>query len=158
MYDQYDGIIRTAASEHQVPFVWIKAVIGTESSFQEDAYRAEPQINDGSHGLMQILMRTARGLGYQGSVEGLYDPAVNINLGAKLLRELIDRFGGDFRRVYSAYNSGDPTKYTWDSQVAKNTARAEEWLRRFSGAGTGTAPLFLALGFAVLMSDMGRGK
>lgn len=158
MYDQYDDIIDNAAREYSVPFLWIKAIIGTESSFRESAYRAEPKLNDGSHGLMQLLYRTAKGLGYQGDPSGLYDPVVNINLGAKLIRENIDRFGGDFRRVYSAYNSGKPDAYIWSSEVAANVARAEDWLKKFSGASTDTAPLFLALGFMVLLTGLGRGK
>ena len=120
----YDAIIHAQAVEFDVPVAWIKAVIQTESSWNPKAYRAEPQINDASYGLMQLLYRTARGLGYDGTPEGLYDPAINIALGAKLLGDLRVRYGDDFRRVYSAYNSGRPDLWETSSQVGTNVARA----------------------------------
>lgn len=132
--DQYDDIIMQAASDWAVPFEWIKAVIGAESDFSPSAYRAEPQINDASYGLMQILGRTASGLGYSGAVEGLYDPTTNINLGAKLLGQLIDSWGMDFSAVYSAYNSGSGTAYKTNTDVAAHVNRALNYLDQVTSA------------------------
>lgn len=120
----FDDVIARYASQFQVPEVWIKAVIQTESAFNPQAYRAEPQINDASYGLMQLLHKTARGLGYTGAVNGLYDVDTNIRLGTQLLAELTGRFGDDFRRVYSAYNSGNPDKWETSTQVRTNVERA----------------------------------
>ncbi|WP_168185872.1 lytic transglycosylase domain-containing protein [Magnetospirillum sp. ME-1] len=64
----------------------VLAVIQIESSFRPGAYRAEPQINDASYGLMQILSRTAADRGYDGPPEGLYDPETNILFGMRHLR------------------------------------------------------------------------
>ena len=55
---------------------------------------------------MQIRQTTAQGLGFSGDWERLYDPAVNIDLGAKLLRQLWDRFKGNAADVVAAYNGG----------------------------------------------------
>jgi soluble lytic murein transglycosylase-like protein len=126
----FDGIIREASARWGVPFTWIKAVIGTESNFQVMAHREEPQINDASYGLMQLLSATAAGLGFTGDPEDLYIPEVNIDLGTKLLSQLRGRWGDDFRRVYSAYNSGSPDRWETSPQVLHNVTRAEDWLSR----------------------------
>lgn len=127
----FDSAIQQAAVKWQVPEVWIRAVIDTESSWDPNAYRAEPQINDASYGLMQLLVRTARNLGFTGDAEDLYEPGLNIDLGTKLLSDLRSRYGDDFRRIYSAYNSGKPDAYLTSTQVAKNVTRAVAALERY---------------------------
>lgn len=131
----FDEFIRNAAANYTVPETWIRAVIETESSWNPTAYRAEPKINDASYGLMQLLYRTARGLGYVGTTDGLYDPEININLGTKLLGELRRKYGDDFRRVYSAYNSGNPDLWETSTQVATNVARAVSNLSKWIATG-----------------------
>lgn len=120
----WQSIVRRESIQTGVPVVWINAVILTESNGNPTAFRSEPKINDASYGLMQLLYSTAKALGYSGTSEGLYTPDVNIRLGAKLLGELRGRYGDDFARVYSAYNSGSPDKYKTNTQVAANVARA----------------------------------
>jgi soluble lytic murein transglycosylase-like protein len=134
VWDRYDAIISEASRAFGVPVSWIKAVIGTESSFRERALRNEPAINDRSVGLMQLLTRTARGLGFAGTDEELFDPRTNIFLGTQLLAQLRARYGDDFRRVYSAYNSGRPDLYTTSVQVQTHVGRAVVWLERFQAS------------------------
>lgn len=117
-----DVIARNAAA-WSVPESWIRAIIQTESGGDAYAYRAEPQISDASYGLMQLLYSTARGLGYSGQPDGLYDPETNVYYGTKLLSQLRGKYGADPSRVYSAYNSGSPDKYRTSSQVAANVNR-----------------------------------
>lgn len=131
----FDSIIENVSARYSVPEVWIRAVIETESAWDVNAYRAEPQIQDASYGLMQLLYRTARGLGYTGTPEGLYDPGTNIDLGGKLLGDLRRKYGDDFRRVYSAYNSGKPDLWQTSTQVANNVARAVLNLEKVLAAG-----------------------
>lgn len=131
---QWQPIVLRESQATGVPAAWINAVILTESSGNANAYRAEPQIRDASYGLMQLLERTAKGLGYAGTPDGLYDPQTNIHYGVKLLAQLRARNGDDFARVYSAYNSGDPNKYKVSSQVAKNVNRALQNLSKVSVA------------------------
>ena len=61
--------------------------------------RFQSLIGDASYGLMQLLMSTARGLGYTGDANGLYDAATNIDLGTRLLSDLRRRYGTDFDRI-----------------------------------------------------------
>ena len=126
--NEYDALIAAAAERYNVPFSWVKAVAGAESNFDPWAMRLEPKINDASRGLMQVLMRTARALGYQGDEQGLFDPATNIDLGAKLLGELISRCGANFRRVYSGYNSGGCENYLSNPVVNNHVNNALNWL------------------------------
>src|SRR5436190_17055569 len=126
-----EEIISTAAYWYDVPVPWIRAVIDVESGWNATAYRFEAKINDASYGLMQLLYRTAQGLGFTGQPEDLYDPAVNIDLGARLLGQLRARYGDDFRRVYSAYNSGRPDLWETSAQVAANVARALKALAKY---------------------------
>ena len=127
----FEAEIQAAGIRYSVPESWIRAVIETESAWKPTAYRAEPQINDASYGLMQLLYRTAQGLGYTGTTEGLYNPAINIDLGTKLLGDLRKRYGDDFRRIYSAYNSGRPDLWETSKQVAANVARAIDNLAKW---------------------------
>lgn len=145
--EAYAEIIRNASIRWDVPENWIRAVIQTESAFNPSAYRAEPQINDGSYGLMQLLYSTAWGLGYIGSAAGLYDPATNIDLGTKLLSQLRDRYGNNIQRVYSAYNSGNPDLYLTSKQVGDNVKRLLSNLGSVATGSSGTIVLMLGLYF-----------
>lgn len=119
----FDDIIQKYALQFDVPTAWLQAIIQTESSFNANAFRSEPAINDASYGLMQLLYKTAQGLGYTGQPNGLFDPDINIGLGTKLIAQLRDRYGNDIQRIYSAYNSGNPDKYLTSSEVANNVKR-----------------------------------
>jgi soluble lytic murein transglycosylase-like protein len=122
MTSAYDALISSASIKYGVPETWIRAFIMTESSFNPQAYRAEPQINDASYGLMQLLYKTAKGLGYGGMPEGLYDPGTNIDLGVKLMSQGRAKYGDDIQAVYSFYNSGSGTKYLTVPGVAQHVA------------------------------------
>lgn len=92
----YDHLIREAAARHGVDPALIKAVIHTESGFNPRA-----RSRAGAMGLMQLMPATARAMG----VSNAYDPAQNINGGAKLLAMLQDQFGS-LDLALAAYNAG----------------------------------------------------
>lgn len=102
----YDPFILRASDRYVVDPALIKAVITKESSWSPRAFRAEPQIGDASRGLMQILYGTARGIGFTGTAEDLFDPSVNIEYGTKYLAAQLSRFG--YPQGVSAYNAGRP--------------------------------------------------
>ncbi len=110
--------IAHAASEYNVPQDWIAVIISQESSWNVKAYAP----GEDSYGLMQVRCITARGLGFSGDCQELFDPDLNIHLGTRLLGQLRQHYGDNLARVYSAYNSGDPDAYKTNPQVAAHVA------------------------------------
>jgi soluble lytic murein transglycosylase-like protein len=110
----YDPLVITAAGRYGIPQMVIKAVIGKESSFVKTT-------DTGSVGLMQLELATARGLGFTGTREQLFDPATNIDLGVKFLRELYDRYPTEpWDAIYAAYNSGKVRRNPYGKFVDRN--------------------------------------
>jgi soluble lytic murein transglycosylase-like protein len=93
----YDAEIDSAAAREGVDPALVRAVISHESGF--DANATSPA---GAQGLMQLMPATARGLG----VTNPYDPVQSIAGGTQLLRQLLDRYGGDLTKTLAAYNAG----------------------------------------------------
>lgn len=104
---RYDDMIEDAARRHGVDPLMLHAVI-----FQESRYKQNAQSHVGARGLMQIMPGTGVALGVRNSGH-LFDPATNIDAGAKLLRQLWTKFNGRFDLVLAAYNAGPGavTKY-----------------------------------------------
>lgn len=104
----YDDIINAAAKQYRVDSNLIKAIIRVESNWDPNAIRHEPQINDTSYGLMQILLNTGKMVSGNPSltVAQLKDPTTNILLGTKYLRSHLDRY--PFDAAIAAYNAGKP--------------------------------------------------
>jgi len=93
----YDEHIRSAAERYGLPVPLLKAVMAVESNFNPAAVSEK-----GATGLMQLMPATARDM----YVYDLYDPAQNIEGGARYLRHLHDQFGNDLVMVLAAYNAG----------------------------------------------------
>ena len=126
----YDEHIRAAAQRHGIAPPLLKAVMAAESNFDPFAVSEK-----GATGLMQLMPATARDM-YVGD---LLDPAQNIDGGARYLRLLQDRFGGDLEKVLAAYNAGPeavrrsggaiPRIPETQAYVRKVIALYEEYLR-----------------------------
>ena len=93
----YDRHIWSTASRYNVDPLLIKAIIRTESDFNERARSSK-----GAQGLMQLMPGTVRDL----QVQNPYNAHENIEGGTKYLRYLLDTFGGDLVLSLAAYNAG----------------------------------------------------
>ncbi len=97
----YQSCFEIASRMHDVPVDLLLAVAATESAWDPDA-----RSHANAHGIMQIQWPgTARHLGVKRVAE-LYNPCLNIELGTRYLRELLDANGGDVERALAAYNYG----------------------------------------------------
>lgn len=96
--DRLERIIREAADRHKLDPALVKAVIGVESAWNPMAISRK-----GALGLMQLNPSTAQRLG----IGNAFDPAQNIEGGARYLRSLLDRYKGDLEKTLAAYNAGE---------------------------------------------------
>lgn len=123
-FHRYDSLIRAASSRYQLPESLLRAVIHTESNYNPSAVSRA-----GAMGLMQLMPKTARTLG----VREAFDPAQNIHGGARYLRLLANRYGGDMVLVLAAYNAGagNVEKYGGVPPFEETRAYVRSVLRRF---------------------------
>ena len=91
-------IARMAAVRNGVPPGLVDAVIRAESSYNPKAVSAK-----GAKGLMQLMPETAGTLG----VNDPFSPKENIDAGVGLLKSLLDKYGGDYKKALAAYNAGE---------------------------------------------------
>ena len=104
---------RRAPSSH--PFdAWLLAALSRRES------RIWPRAVSGAGavGLMQLTpdtaARVARTIGREPpGREGLFDPAVNLELGAAYLASLVEQFGGEWAPAIASYNAGEHVVRGW---------------------------------------------
>lgn len=106
---ELDKLFCLYGKRYAIKKLLLKAVAEVESGFNQTAYRYEPgfwkkyladnpewknqdpAVVSASYGLFQLMWTTAWSLGFRGTQEDLWNPVINIELGAKLLRVLIDK-------------------------------------------------------------------
>jgi soluble lytic murein transglycosylase len=85
---------------------------------QESLYRSDAVSSANAHGLMQMLLDTARRTARQWkqpvpTAVRLFEPAVNVTLGAAHLKDLLDRFDGQLPFALASYNAGPGAVQRW---------------------------------------------
>ena len=75
----------------------------------ESSFRNSSTSPVGAVGLTQLMPKTASWLQPGVTRTELRDPATNLRIGFKYLRQLIDKYEGDQRRALLAYNRGPGT-------------------------------------------------
>jgi soluble lytic murein transglycosylase-like protein len=90
-------LIQQAAQHEGLDANLLRAVAQQESGFHSCAVSQK-----GAMGLMQLMPATAQELG----VHDPFDPAESLLSGARLLKQLLARFGGDTALALGAYNAG----------------------------------------------------
>ena len=119
---KYRSLIEKYASEYGVRPAYLAAVILNESSYDPLAYVA----STGARGLMQLLPSAktyVRGTAFDGrdiTDDDLYDPEINVCIGANYIRVLSDRYGGDPVLVACAYHAGPNNVDYWPYRYSED--------------------------------------
>jgi len=85
-----------AADKYGLPRELVRSVMAAESGMFAGAVSPK-----GAIGLMQLMPGTAQVLGVDP-----YDPAQNVDAGARYLRDLLERYNYGLRHALAAYNAG----------------------------------------------------
>jgi len=111
-----DEIWKAAEREHLDPFL-VCSLIRQESFFR-------PSIGSsaGAIGLMQMMPATARLLNKELRLDHperkLTTPAINLRLGCRYLRKLLDRYNGSVEHALAAYNAGESRVDNWQLDLS----------------------------------------
>lgn len=110
----YWSDLRKFASTNALDPYMVASLIRQESEFNPNAVSPKNAV-----GLMQLLPKVGRGVAKQEKLkhftpQQLFTPAVNLQLGTKYFRSMVDQFGG-FEYALAAYNAGDYRVVDWQS-------------------------------------------
>ena len=92
-----DQSIAQAGEKHHIDPDFINSVVRAESGFHPRAVS-----HKGAQGLMQLMPKTAAGLGVKDS----FDSNENVEAGTRYLRQLLEQFNYDAVKALAAYNAG----------------------------------------------------
>ncbi len=119
----YGDMIAKHAKANGVPLKLALAVVEVESN-----YRPKARGRAGEIGLMQILPRTARFIGYEGEMKHLYHPDTNIQFGMKYLGKAHRLGGGSTCGTILKYNAGHSAKKM--NRISRHYCRRVENIMR----------------------------
>ena len=95
--DELNQYFKEASKTYGVDLKLLKCIAYAESN-----YNPESTSRSGAMGIMQLMPKTAEGLG----VRDAYDPRQNILGGAKYISIQLERFEGNIEYALAAYNAG----------------------------------------------------
>jgi soluble lytic murein transglycosylase len=88
---------------------------------QESEFNAGAISHANAVGLMQLLPKTGKSVAKQVKLKGysapqLYTPAVNLELGTRYFKDMVDKYNGQFEYALAAYNAGTDRVGDWLGQ------------------------------------------
>lgn len=112
---KYSEYVEKYAVEYGLDPLFIYSIIKTESNFKVQA-----KSNSGAIGLMQVMLKTAKEMGNileleEVTEEDLYKPEINIEIGVKYFKDLLDRYN-NYNLAIIAYNAGMGNLDKWLKQ------------------------------------------
>jgi soluble lytic murein transglycosylase len=128
----YWQLVTDAAAVQRLDPYLVLAVMRQESLYDPDAASPAP-----AYGLMQLILPTAAQVaGTTVTSAELTRPALNVDLGTRYLRHLLDRNGGDIAKALAAYNGGEDAVAKWEARAPGSTD--DEFVERISFRETRT--------------------
>jgi soluble lytic murein transglycosylase len=108
----YKALVAGLAAEQGLEAELVYAVMRQESAFRPDALSPVK-----ASGLLQLMpstaLRVARELGLELDPARLREPPLNVRLGARYLRKVLDWFGGNTALAAASYNAGPIAVQRW---------------------------------------------
>lgn len=116
-FKRFEPLIRQHAKSQNLDPALVKAVITIESAFDPEALSPK-----GALGLMQVIPETAARYGLtddskRTAVQKLLDPATNLRIGTRYLRDLLVLFADDVSLALAAYNAGEQAVLRYNKQI-----------------------------------------
>jgi len=87
---------------------------------QESAFNPEAKSGVGAKGLMQLMPATAKRFNRKVRVNHLGNPEINIAIGTKYFRQLVQRFDGNLIFALASYNAGENRIDRWRKDIFRN--------------------------------------
>jgi soluble lytic murein transglycosylase-like protein len=114
---RYDALIARYAKAHELDTALVKAVVAAESGYEPTAVSEK-----GALGLMQVIPDTAARYGVVDDkrrtvAQKLFDPATNLRIGTRYLRDLLTLFDDDLELALAAYNAGEGAVQRYDKRI-----------------------------------------
>jgi soluble lytic murein transglycosylase len=111
----WNDLKRSSAANGLDPYL-VASLIRQESEFNPNAVSRANAV-----GLMQLLPKTGKAVAKEVKMRRynpsqLYTPAVNLQLGTRYFRGMVDKFGGSFEYALAAYNAGSDRVEDWLNQ------------------------------------------
>ncbi len=111
----WNDLKRSSAANGLDPYL-VASLIRQESEFNPNAVSRANAV-----GLMQLLPKTGKAVAKEVKLKRynasqLYTPAVNLQLGTRYFKGMVDRFGGSFEYALAAYNAGSDRVEDWLGQ------------------------------------------
>lgn len=133
--EHYREMVARHAAENNLPEALVHRVIMRESKYQ-------PHLTGkgGALGMMQIKLPTARGVGYTGTAQGLYDPETNVKYATRYLAGAYRTAHGNHDLAVRYYAAG--YYYAAKRQGLLNETRSRRAMAR-AGTREAGAPLSL---------------
>ena len=104
---RYEPLVADHAGRNGLDPALVKAVIAVESAYDPAAVSEK-----GAVGLMQVMPDTGARYGVAGdarrsTADKLKEPAINVRVGTRYLKDLLERYAGDLSLALAAYNAGE---------------------------------------------------
>jgi soluble lytic murein transglycosylase-like protein len=114
---RFGPLIDTHAKAYALDPALVKAVIAVESGFEPGAVSPK-----GAIGLMQVIPATGQRYGLAADrhhtvEQKLADPATNLRIGTRYLRDLLARYTNDLPLALAAYNAGEGAVEQYGNRV-----------------------------------------
>jgi soluble lytic murein transglycosylase-like protein len=119
-FEKFREHVAAAAAKYRLPENLLLAVMSVESNCDHRALS-----DKGAMGLMQLMPGTAKDM----YVADAWDPAQNIEGGARYLRILANQYNGDPVQVLAAYNAG-PDAVRRAGGAVPNIPETREYVRK----------------------------